>query len=247
MKILGIIPARYNSERFPGKPLADILGKTMIERVYEQATKAQTLNDVVVATDDERIAENVRSFGGDCILTDKNHKNGTERCAEVMREKGSDYSHAINIQGDEPLIHPEQIDELGRLLVEKQPELATLVRESSDMSEIESMDTVKVVPSATWRALYFSRSPVPAIRDSYGKSPTFLLHVGIYGYSKDALQKIVSFTESPLEKMEKLEQLRWLENDMDIYLAPTKHQSIGVDSKEDLQRVIQIIKSGEKY
>ena len=239
MKTLGIIPARYASTRFPGKPLALIGGKTMIERVYIQCIKS-SLNDVIVATDNERIYKHVKAFGR-VIMTSTNHQSGTDRCNEVLekisREEKFDY--VINIQGDEPFIAPKQIDLLNSLLDGK-VEIATLIKKIENQEQLFNANVVKVVIGVIHQALYFSRSAIPNIR---GKSEqdwlghqTFFKHIGMYAYRADILQKIAALKQTNLEKAESLEQLRWLEHGYSIHTAETNLETFGIDSPEDLKK-----------
>ncbi|MBT5507828.1 MAG: 3-deoxy-manno-octulosonate cytidylyltransferase [Flammeovirgaceae bacterium] len=245
MKVLGIIPSRYESTRFPGKSLIDIMGKTMIQRVYEQAKKSKQLDDLVVATDDQRIFEKVKSFGGSVIITGKHHKNGTERCLEVAKSLRAQF--VVNIQGDEPFIQPEQIDELCSI-ISSDTDLATLIKRIKDPSDLENPNLVKVVKSLDDYALYFSRSPIPFDR-SMNKVPTlpskkiYWKHIGIYAYRTEVLSQIVKLEESALEKMESLEQLRWLENGYKIKTAETHFESTGIDTPEDLDHLIAKMKT----
>ena len=239
MIITGIIPTRYASSRFPGKPLIDIRGKSMIRRVYEQATKATLLQQVIVATDDERIFQHVRDFGGEVVMTGAHHRNGTERCAEVAQSFPSDYY--INIQGDEPYIHPEQIDQLAAVL-DGQAQLATLVKEIKDASLLDSPTIMKVLANKAFDAIYFSRQCVPYLRDfpreEWLQHHTFLKHIGIYAYRSDILSEIVTLPMGVLEQAESLEQLRWIENGYTIRLALTHHESMSIDTPDDLTRML---------
>jgi 3-deoxy-manno-octulosonate cytidylyltransferase (CMP-KDO synthetase) len=239
MKILGIIPSRYGSSRFPGKPLVNIEGKPMIQRVYEQAKKCAALADVIVATDDQRIADAVLNFGGKVIMTSEQHQNGTERCAEAV-EKNEAADAVINIQGDEPFIHPEQIDAVAQLLTDG-AEIATLVKRLDKFKEYLSPNIVKVAVSAQSKALFFSRSPLPFIRDEfthdYFAQHVFHKHIGIYGYKTDVLKQLVQLPYSMLEDAEKLEQLRWLDNGYTITVAETTHESIAIDVPSDLLKI----------
>lgn len=245
MKVLGIIPSRYESTRFPGKSLIDIMGKTMIQRVYEQAKKSKQLDDLVVATDDQRIFEKVKSFGGSVIITGNHHKHGTERCLEVAKSLRAQF--VVNIQGDEPFIQPEQIDELCSI-ISPDTDLATLIKRIKDPSDLENPNLVKVVKSLDDYALYFSRSPIPFDR-SMNKVPTlpskkiYWKHIGIYAYRTEVLSQIVKLEESALEKMESLEQLRWLENGYKIKTAETHFESTGIDTPEDLDHLIAKMKT----
>jgi len=239
MKIVGIIPSRFASTRFPGKPLADIGGMPMIQRVYAQAKQAKALTDVIVATDDARIFDFVQSIGGKAMMTDVNHQNGTERCAEVARTNLADYY--INIQGDEPFIHPDQIDGLAAIL-DGETQLGTLIKKLTDPTLLTSPNTMKVVFNKRMEALYFSRSCVPYVRDvppaDWLVAHPFYKHIGIYAYRADVLQEITQLPLGMLEKAESLEQLRWLENGYRIKLAITEHETIGIDSPEDVERAL---------
>ena len=238
MKILGIIPSRYASTRFPGKPLVDIEGKTMIQRVYEQCIKAKSLAAVVVATDDSRIYDHVNDFGGKAVMTSEAHPSGTDRCFEALQKTGEDFDYVINIQGDEPFIQPEQIDTLAGIL-DGQTELATLVMPTISTPHILSPNEAKVVFDKNMNALYFSREPIPHLRDvnreDWGNQAAHHVQIGMYGYRVDILEAITSLDKSSLEKAESLEQLRWLENGYKIKLALTDTPSFGVDTPEDLE------------
>ncbi|GIV32581.1 MAG: 3-deoxy-manno-octulosonate cytidylyltransferase [Chitinophagales bacterium] len=240
MNIVGIIPARYASSRFPGKPLADIGGKSMIQRVYEQAVCALP-GKIVVATDDERIFHHVRQFGGKVIMTRKEHRNGTERCAEACQLLGDSFDAVINIQGDEPFIEPDQIHLVASCLKDQQAPIATLVKKIHTTEEYLSPHVVKIVTDKNQKALYFSRAPIPAVFPRSDHSSilhnTFYKHIGIYGYRKEILLQIVKLPPSPLEQAESLEQLRWLENGFAIYVRETTRETFAVDTPEDLQRL----------
>ncbi|GAB3897947.1 3-deoxy-manno-octulosonate cytidylyltransferase [Larkinella knui] len=240
MNILGIIPARYASSRFPAKALADIGGKTMIQRVVEQSRKAKSLSRVVVATDHEAIAGHVRSFGGDVIMTSENHQSGTDRCFEAMQIVGGKMDYVINIQGDEPFIKPEQIDLLASVL-DGNAELATLVKKIEDPAVLVNPSTPKVVLNSRQEALYFSRQTLPYLRgwplEDWLQHHTFYKHIGIYAYRADILARITQLPPSLLEKAEALEQLRWLENGYRIRCVVTELDSYGIDTPEDLERL----------
>lgn len=227
MKITGIIPARYASTRFPGKPLVIIDGKPMIQHVYEQCLKSSLLSDVVIATDDERISNAIKLFGGKYIMTSPAHPSGTDRCAEAIQS--IDTESIINIQGDEPRIHPAQIDQVAKLLIDGAP-IATLARKT-DKTTAQDRNVVKLVKDINHKALYFSRHAIPFESDEY------LQHIGIYGFQKDILKEISGLAVSPLEASEKLEQLRWLENGFDIYVGITELQSISIDVPDDLKKI----------
>jgi 3-deoxy-manno-octulosonate cytidylyltransferase (CMP-KDO synthetase) len=240
MKTLGIIPARYASTRFPGKPLIDIAGKSMIERVYEQAKKCVQLSEVVVATDDVRIYDHVIGFHGMPVMTSPDHQSGTDRCAEVA-EKHPEYDVIINIQGDEPYIDPQQISKLISCFNDPGTQIATLIKKLSTNEELHNANSPKVIINKNSEAIYFSRSPLPHIR---GQEPqnwlqhfTYFKHIGIYGYRADILQQITKLPVSPLEKAESLEQLRWVENGYKIKVAETEIETIAIDTPEDLKKL----------
>ena len=247
MKILGVIPSRYSSTRLPGKPLIDIDGKTMIRRVYEQSQKASLLNHVVVATDDERIVKEVESFGGNVILTSTHHQSGTDRCAEVA-EKIKGYDVIINIQGDEPLINPSQINLLAQCFEKSTTQIATLAKKIETYSELYNFGTPKLILNRASEALYFSRQAIPHLRDvkpdEWLNEHTFYKHIGIYGFLTDTLSKISNLPTSSLEKMEMLEQLRWLENGFKIKVALTEIETLSVDSPEDVEKVLRVLRGG---
>ncbi|MGN8071911.1 3-deoxy-manno-octulosonate cytidylyltransferase [Mucilaginibacter sp. 22184] len=240
MKVLGIIPARYASSRFPGKPLVDIGGKSMIQRVYEQAKKCSSLSEVVVATDDDRIFNHVQAFGGVAVMTADTHQSGTDRCAEVALLH-PEQDVIINIQGDEPFIDPEQIGKLATCFTDKETQLATLIKRIKTEEELFNTNSPKVVVNKLSEAVYFSRSALPHIR---GQEPenwlefyTFFKHIGIYGYRADVLQQITKLPVSSLEKAESLEQLRWIENGYRIKVAETELETYAVDVPEDLLKL----------
>lgn len=241
MKLLGLIPARYGSTRFEGKPLTVIAGKTMIRRVTEQALKAKRLTAVAVATDDERIANEVRSFGGTVVMTAADHLNGTSRCAEAAEILGGDWDAVINIQGDEPFIHPDQIDLLAALFDDPTTEIGTLVKHLHDPSDLDNPNIIKVVLDRQQCGMYFSRSPIPHLR---GIAPeerlqrhTFYKHIGIYGYRYTVLRELVKLEPGTLELAESLEQLRWRENGFSIRTALTALETISIDVPEDLEKL----------
>ncbi|MBK9636288.1 MAG: 3-deoxy-manno-octulosonate cytidylyltransferase [Bacteroidetes bacterium] len=244
-KIVGIIPARYDSTRFPGKPLALIAGKTMIERVYEQAKKSTSLQRVVVATDDNRIAETVRSFGGDVILTRTDHPSGTDRCAEALSKLDEHFDAVINIQGDEPFIQPGQIDLLAGALAEENVDIATLVKIIRSHDELINENIPKVVIASNGDALYFSRQPIPFMKnfktEYWLPQHNYYKHIGIYGYQASILPRLTQLQQGVLEKIESLEQLRWLEHGFNIRTRITEFETIAVDTPEDLQRAQQYI------
>jgi len=241
VKTVGIIPARYASTRFVGKALADINGKTMIRRVYEQAQQSHSLSAIFVATDDQRIVDEVESFGGNVIMTSPKHPSGTDRCFEALEKIGKDkYEVVVNIQGDEPFIHPEQINKVISSFKNEEVQISTLAHLITDSRDLNNPSLVKIVKKANGEALYFSRSPIPYIRESDNKNWThaypFLKHIGIYAYRPHVLEEIVKLPPSSLEKAECLEQLRWLENGYSIMVEVTDKESFPVDTPEDLKR-----------
>ncbi len=244
MRILGIIPARYESSRFPGKPLAMIQGKSMIQRVYEQAAKAKSLNQVIVATDDTRIFDHVQSFGGKVVMTRPNHTSGTDRCNEVVEKLEAEtevFEVIVNIQGDEPFINPVQIDQLTATFKQKTTEIATLIKPIKDKEVLNNPNVVKVVRQLNGKALYFSRFPIPYFRglqdESVFSKATYYKHLGIYAYKADILRRICTLEKSNLEDTESLEQLRWLENGFSIQTEITTFESRAVDTPEDLLKL----------
>ncbi len=242
MSILGIIPARYASTRFPAKPLADMAGKSMIRRVYEQARKSKSLSKVVVATDHEDIYNHVMDFGGDVCMTSTHHASGTDRCYEVLAKERPSFDYVINIQGDEPFIAPEQIDLLASLL-DGNTELATLIKKIDSAEPLFNPNLVKAVVNKNAEALYFSRSPIPYLRNidhvEWVTHHHYYKHIGMYAYRKDVLEKITRLEISTLEKAESLEQLRWLENGYKIKVKETSIETIGIDTPEDLENALR--------
>jgi 3-deoxy-manno-octulosonate cytidylyltransferase (CMP-KDO synthetase) len=241
MKILGIIPARYGSSRFPGKPLALIAGKPLIQHVVERCQESKLLSEVIVATDDTRIWEVAQNFCR-AEMTAPDHPSGTDRIAEVVQNCACD--GVMNIQGDEPLIDPRVIDAVAGALGKE--EMSTAARQISEVEEWENPNVVKVVVSAAGRALYFSRRSIPFVRDAVTGAQQlsafpFLKHLGLYGYRREALLRLVKFPVSPLENAEKLEQLRALENGMQIAVVKVNYDSVGVDVPADVKRVEKIL------
>ena len=245
--ILGVIPARYASTRFPGKPLIDIKGKSMIQRVYVQAKKSKSLAEVIVATDDERIKTHVEKFGGIAVMTKEDHPSGTDRCYEVLQKSGIDYKYVINIQGDEPFIDPSQIDLLAETLKDGKTELSTLVIPVDSHELLFNEGEVKVTVNKNMEALYFSRMVIPFIKGvdlkEWHKKFNYYRHVGMYAYRSDVLKQITQLKPSSLEIAESLEQLRWLENGYKIKVAVTKHDSHCIDTPEDVERVMKLLGS----
>jgi 3-deoxy-manno-octulosonate cytidylyltransferase (CMP-KDO synthetase) len=240
MNILGIIPARYGSTRFEGKPLALINGKMMIQRVYEQTKKADRLSEVVVATDDERIYNAVVGFGGKAVMTSANHKSGTDRCCEVVDKIGNGFDAVINIQGDEPYINPQEINQIAELISDKDTQLASLCKPVYDEEELMSPNAVKVVFDKNGKALYFSRFAIPYLRNQIER--TFYKHIGIYAYKCDVLKKVAALPQSGLELAESLEQLRWLENGYTVRMGVTEFESFSVDVPDDIVKIEKIFK-----
>tara|TARA_A100001011_G_scaffold396858_1_gene496116 strand:+ start:1752 stop:2522 length:771 start_codon:yes stop_codon:yes gene_type:complete len=241
-KILGVIPARYDSSRLPGKPLADILGKTMIRRVYERASRSNMLDSLIVATDDKRIYDEVVSFGGECVLTRNGHTSGTSRLCEVM-SKLPEYDFYINIQGDQPFIAKETVDEIctATLSMKGDSSVMTLVAELKEDEE-DDISIPKVVVKKDGEAIYFSRFPIP-FNTSLGKfdSSIYLKHLGVYGFTKKSLEKIKNFEVSYLEEAESLEQLTWIYEGISIYTKKGSDKNkISVDTKLDLEIAIEI-------
>ncbi|HMM04009.1 MAG: 3-deoxy-manno-octulosonate cytidylyltransferase [Dysgonomonas sp.] len=250
MKFIAIIPARYASTRFPGKPLADMGGKPMIQRVYEQVKKA--VDDVWVATDDTRIFETVESFGGKAVMTSPDHKSGTDRIQEAYTKIGGGFDVVINVQGDEPFIQPGQIEALKNCFDSKEVELATLVKpfkKEDGFDVLFNPNSPKVVINKMNEAIYFSRSIVPYIRDVHHTEwldkHTFYKHIGMYAYRSDILNEITKLPQSSLEKAESLEQLRWIENGYRIRVGYTDVETIGIDTPEDMEKALVFLHNRE--
>lgn len=249
MKFLGIIPSRYASTRFPGKPLEDMDGKPMIQRVYEQVQT--TVNHLYVATDDVRIADAVKQFGGNVIITSGEHNSGTDRCYEAYCKAGEDFDVVINIQGDEPFIQPEQIELLKSCFSEAATQIATLVKpfdkEGNFEQTIFNPNTPKVVFNNRYEAMYFSRSILPYIRGKeyteWLHTHTFYKHIGLYAYRSDILKEITALPQSSLEIAESLEQLRWLQNGYKIKVAVTHQETIGIDTPKDMAKALEYLHS----
>lgn len=243
MKIAGIIPSRYASSRFPGKPLTIIDNKPMIQHVYEQAKKADQLDDVIVATDDARIESVVKGFGGKVMMTDPNHSSGTERCEEVLKklkQSGSVFDVVINIQGDEPFIDPVQINLVASCFKDAKVQIATLSKKITKEQELFDANVVKVIVDKFGNAIYFSRQTLPYIRgqelEAWIQKSIHFKHIGIYGYKSTILEEIVTLKPTPLEEAESLEQLRWVENGYSIKVKETDIESFGIDVPEDLSK-----------
>jgi len=240
---IALIPARFGSTRFPGKPLADLGGKTMIRRVYEQASKV--LNTVYVATDDDRIAVEVKSWGGRVVMTSDQHQSGTDRCQEALqlasKIEGRTFEVVVNVQGDEPFIAPEMIELLCGCFDNAKTDIATLVKPITSNQMVFDPNKPKVVVNASDEAVYFSRSPIPYLRgvanDQWHIVHTFFQHIGLYAYRAKVLNEITQLPQSSLELAESLEQLRWIENGYTIAVRQTEHESIGIDTPEDLENL----------
>lgn len=245
MNVIGVIPARYDSSRFPGKPLVDIGGKSMIQRVYEQCSKSTSLNKLIVATDDQRIADHVKLFGGNVTLTSINHQSGTDRCAEVANNY-PEFDFLINIQGDEPMINPDQIDLLCKCFDNPNASIATLVKKISSNEELFNENTPKVILNKNNEAILFSRTAIPFIRgkakENWIEYYTFYKHIGIYGFKTETLKNLNNLPVSALESAEALEQLRWIENGYRIHTAITDKESQAIDTPQDLEKLLKWIK-----
>lgn len=251
LKFVGIIPARYASTRFPAKPLAILGGKSVIQRVYEQASSV--LKDVYVATDDQRIFDAVEAFGGKVVMTSTSHKSGTDRCREAVEKTGVAYDVIINIQGDEPFIQASQLETLMDCFNDSTTQIATLVKpfgEHSTWEDLQNANSPKVVLDSKDFALYFSRSIVPFFRgeekDNWIKKHTYYKHIGLYAYRLEVLNEITSLAQSSLEIAESLEQLRWLENGYKIKVGQTDVETIGIDTPEDLQKAEEYLEQLKK-
>jgi len=242
MRVIGIIPSRYASTRFPGKPLYMIKGKTMIQRVWEQACKSN-LDTVVVATDDMRIAEEVLKFGGQYVMTNPNLRSGTDRCREALYMIEEQYDAVVNIQGDEPFINPAQINQVIEMIGHEDTQLASLAKRIEDEDELFSPSVVKVVMDKQGNALYFSRNPIPFMRnldhDKWLQKGEFYKHIGLYAYKTETLCQIAEMQSAMIEMAESLEQLRWLANGLRIRMGITPYESLSFNTQEDLEKVLQ--------
>jgi 3-deoxy-manno-octulosonate cytidylyltransferase (CMP-KDO synthetase) len=236
VKILGIVPARYAASRFPGKPLADIGGQSMIERVVRQARRAGALDEVIVATDDRRIFDHVTAFGGRAVMTSAAHRSGTERCAEALRLLNHPCDAVINIQGDEPFISPRQVDAVAAMLARDDVSIATLYRKTP-RAEAGSPHAVKVVVDGKQRALYFSRAVIPHAQNTGPGTDDVFVHVGLYGYRAGTLLRLAGLAPTPLEQAESLEQLRWLEHGFAVHAFETRETNHAVDTPGDLEKL----------
>ena len=250
MKVIAIIPARYASTRFPGKPLAILGGKTVIRRVWEQVSRV--IDDVAVATDDRRIAEAVEAFGGRAVITSPDHRSGTDRCYEAYTIIDEEYDVVVNVQGDEPFISPSQIRALTACFDDERTDIATLVKPfapSDGIEALENPNSPKVVIDNESRAIYFSRSVIPYLRgverSEWLARHTFYKHIGMYAFRRDALREVTSLPQSSLERAESLEQLRWLENGYKIGVGITDIETVGIGTPEDLARAEEFLRTRE--
>ncbi|MDX2171996.1 MAG: 3-deoxy-manno-octulosonate cytidylyltransferase [Bacteroidota bacterium] len=245
--ILGIIPARYASSRFPGKPLVEIKGKSMLQRVYEQTKLSKLLGDVVIATDDKRIEEHAKSFGAEVVITDPNHPSGTDRCFEAYQLVNKKFDYVINIQGDEPFLHPDQINSLAEVC-NGSTEIATQMIKCTNHEVLFDTGEVKIILNTNNEALYFSRNVIPFIKNVEQKEWhmhfDYYRHVGMYAYKVDVLERITKLPVSNLEKAESLEQLRWLEHGFKIKCAVTNYDSHCIDTPEDIEKVLRLMHIG---
>lgn len=244
MSILGIIPARYASTRFPGKPLAMIKGKSMLQRVFEQAKKSKTLSEIIVATEDQRIVDHANTFGAKAILTSAHHPSGTDRCFEAYQIYNKHFSYVLNIQGDEPFLDPNQIDEICQAC-DGQIEIGTQMTVCTSQDFLTDRGEVKIVLNHNNEALYFSREPIPHLRNvnvnDWSSHFKYYRHVGTYVYRTDVLEKISKLSTSSLETAESLEQLRWLQNGFKIKCVETNYDSHAVDTPDDIEKVIRLM------
>lgn len=244
MKFIAVIPARYSSSRFPGKPLAVLAGKPVIQRVYEQVTKV--LSEAWVATDDERIYNTVSDFGGKAVMTRQDHKSGTDRIEEAVEKIKTDTDVIVNIQGDEPFIQPSQIETVCKQFDNPSTQIATIGKPFTSMEAVENPNSPKIVTDVNGFALYFSRSVIPYVRGVEEKEWLshfpFLKHLGIYAYRREVLREITRLPQSPLEKAESLEQLRWLQNGYRIRVGITNVETVGIDTPDDLRRAEEFLK-----
>lgn len=248
MKVLAVIPARYQSTRLPGKPLLDIAGFSMIRRVYLQCKKSNVFEKVIIATDDARIEQECLMHNMDYQMTSTSHQNGTERCAEVLSSQTINYDLVVNVQGDEPFIHPQSFEEIKAIFeLNPKAEIGTLIKKIYKKEDVETDSIIKVVFSKDKKALYFSRSPIPYLREisiEEGlEQQVFFKHIGMYAYKPEILIALVKLPESTLENLEKLEQLRWLENGYEIYINQTNHESKSVDTEADYHYILENIES----
>jgi 3-deoxy-manno-octulosonate cytidylyltransferase (CMP-KDO synthetase) len=244
MKILGVIPSRFGSSRFPGKPLIDLAGKSMIQRVYEGAIKCNAFTKLVVATDDERIYAHVQDFGGEAIMTSSEHQSGTERCGEVIAQF-PDFDVVVNIQGDEPLVDAEQLNQLLAAFENPEIQIATLGILIQSQQELFNPNRIKVVVNAFGQAIYFSRNPIPfgaqMLQEFWMKNYPYLRHIGLYAYRAETLSALVGLAPTALEKQESLEQLRWMYYGFPIHVVMTEIETPNIDSPEDVAQILDLL------
>lgn len=244
MKILGVIPSRFASSRFPGKPLIDLAGKSMIQRVYEGAQKCELFSELVVATDDQRIYDHVDSFGGNVMMTSSNHESGTDRCGEVITQL-TDFDVVVNIQGDEPLVEAEQLRQLIQAFDEDKTQIATLGIAIQNQQELFNPNRIKVVVNKTGQAIYFSRNPIPygaqMLQEFWMKNYPYLRHIGLYAYRTETLKQLVNLEPTALEKQESLEQLRWMYHGYSIQVVLTEIETPNIDSPEDVATILDLL------
>jgi len=250
IRATGIIPARYASTRFPGKPLIDLAGKSMLQRVYEQCKKCMALERIIIATDDKRIYDHAEGFGAEVCLTNPEHPSGTDRCAEVSSKMKLSSEVVVNIQGDEPLIDPQQITDLIQCFNDPKTQIATLIKKIEKQEILFNPNTPKVIVDEEQFAIYFSRETIPHLRNidksTWLKSHTFYQHIGIYAYQKKVLEEITQLSPSSLEKAESLEQLRWIEHQYKIKTACTDAETYAIDTPEDVQLVLDKLTTFKK-
>lgn len=240
MKVLGVIPARYGSSRFPGKPLIDLKGKSMIQRVYEGAKLSGLITEVIVATDDQRIYDEVLRFGGNVSMTDPDHPSGTDRCAEIALQH-PEMDVVINIQGDEPLVDCRQLEQLIHAFIDVHVQIATLGNRSISLDDLQNPNRIKIVVDKHHNALYFSRSPIPNFHHSKGEPLSnypYLRHIGLYAYRNSVLQELTKLEQTALERIESLEQLRWLYHGYKVTVVETEIETPNIDVPEDVEKVL---------
>lgn len=244
MRVLGIIPSRYESSRFPGKPLVDLKGKSMIQRVYEGSAKSDAIEKVVVATDDDRIFNHVKEFGGEVQMTSESHRSGTDRCGEII-ETLNDFDVVINIQGDEPLVDSRQLEQIISLFDDPSTQIATLAIRTDDMEEIFNPNRIKVVLDKDSNGIYFSRNPIPFCQneemEDWATKNDYLRHIGIYAYRSSVLKELVKLEPTILEKVESLEQLRWIYHGFKIKVGITEIETPNIDTPEDVKEVLKFL------
>ncbi|MBS1763481.1 MAG: 3-deoxy-manno-octulosonate cytidylyltransferase [Bacteroidetes bacterium] len=248
---IAIIPARYSSTRFPGKPLADIGGQSMLQRVFQQTQKTNSISRIIIATDDSRILNHANDIGAEAMMTSEKHPSGTDRIAEVISKLETSYDVVVNVQGDEPFINPSQIDELVKMFSDDKVDIGTMVKPLSSKQEYENPNVVKAVLADNGNVLYFSRSSIPYFRKGYDES-TFssvagYKHLGMYAYRSNILKKVATLSPSSLEEAEQLEQLRWLQNGLSIRACITQLETIAIDTPDDLQRAIMFFNNQQKH